>query len=102
MNHLIIYSAPHHKYIVFWFLKFVLTEVRIPGGPGSEDDEDLLVGQIEGQRQPSQCEEGGGGGGGEAGDLQLSRHSVQTNQKQPLSKPSVVTKIRLKRIYYSW
>ena len=62
--------------------------MRLPGGPCSEDDEELLVGEVEGQGQPSQSQQGGEPGLRSGGGHQLSRHSVETNQKQPLSQPS--------------
>ena len=55
----------------------------IPGGPGSDDDEELLVGEIERHRQLAQCWQPGPGPGD-----QLSRHPVHSDDEHPLSEPS--------------
>ena len=73
----------YYKQILFSCFQIVLTEVGIPGGPGSDDDEDLLVGQIERHRQLAQSWQPGEGSGD-----QLSRHAVHADDEHPLSEPS--------------
>ena len=65
---------------------FILTEVRIPGGPGSDDDEDLLVGQIERHGQLAEGWQPGVGLG-----QQLSGHAVHPDDEHPLYEPSEYT-----------
>ena len=71
--------------IVKKYLEFLLTEVRIPGGPGSDHDEDLLVAQIERHRQLAEWWQPGVG----LGD-QLSGDAVHSDDEHPLSEPSEI------------
>ena len=63
----------------------VLTEVRKPGGPDSDDDEDLLVTEVERHCQLTQCWQPGVG----LGD-QLSGDAVHSDDEHPLSEPSEI------------
>ena len=61
-------------------------EVGVPGGPSSDHDQDLLVGQVEGHRQLGQDGEWGEG----LGD-QLAGDSVQAEDQQPFRRSSQET-----------